>query len=88
MTGLGVPHILQSRATESNVAGFTLEKMLHDYDTGSCDAKGWSYVEYIEIIMMSTFEKLEWLLTAPVVDPMGLPPIPMPIPLKRKNHSF
>ena len=34
MTGFGVPHILQSRATESNVAGFTLEIILEHYNEG------------------------------------------------------
>ena len=45
----------------------------------------------LEIVNMLTLDiniwqwLTQWLLTAPVVDPIGLPPIPMPIPLKRNG---
>ena len=78
MTGFGVPHILQSRATESSVAGFTLENNIHHYNEGG--------ITVIEIVLMSIFgNAMQWILTAPVVDPIGLPPMPMPIPLKRNG---
>ena len=47
MTGFGVPHILQSRATESSVAGFTLQNNIHHYDEGGTTV--------IEIVLMSIF---------------------------------
>ena len=90
ITGLGVPHILHNRATESRVAGFTFRRNTFTaFEQFEQVFTNLSYIsfktEYIKIYHFM-------ILTAPVVDPIGLPAMPIPIPLKKvidiKNETL
>ena len=80
ITGLGVPHILHNRATESRVAGFTFRRNTLKIQFLTNLSYMSFRTEYIKIYHFM-------ILTAPVVDPIGLPAMPIPIPLKKLSIS-